>query len=140
MIDIIADFVKLEEHVKDSELSYREAVADYYKTLGKKHGFTIRENSSVIKYGVNLGKLDVIWLEPNITFTIEFSSLEEILKHLWRIREFSPELSVLLLSSKSGCKASDVVKLIQNSPLLEEMKDRFMALDLTEKEVVYYVK
>jgi hypothetical protein len=111
-------------------------VIEYFQELGEKNKFTVRKDSSVIKYGINLGKLDLIWLEPNITFTIEFGGFKEILKHLWCIIEFSPSLSVLLLSSKSGCRAADVAKLIKNSPLLASMKDRFMILDLTEEELV----
>ena len=137
MIEILTNFEELEEYVKNSELGYKEAVIDYYKSLGEKHGFTVRKDSSVIQYGVNFGKMDLIWVEPNITFTIEFGNLEEILKHLWRILEFSPTLAVLLLSSKSGCKATDVVKLIKNSDVLEEMRGKFLVLDLTEKEVIY---
>ncbi len=137
MIEILTNFEELEGYVKNSELGYKEAVIDYYKTLGKKHGFTVRKDSSVIRYGINLGKIDLIWLEPNITFTIEFGNLDEILKHLWRILEFSPGLAVLLLSSKSGCKATDVVKLIKNSDVLGEMRGKFLVLDLTEKEIIY---
>jgi hypothetical protein len=139
MIETLTNFRELEEHVENSELNYREAVVDYYKTLGEKHGFTVRKDSTVIRYGVNLGRIDLIWIEPNITFTIEFGNLDEILKNLWCIIEFSPNLSVLLLSSKSGCKASDVVKLIQNSTILEKMREKFLVLDLTEKEVLYGV-
>lgn len=137
MIDIITDFKGLEEHIENSGFGYREAVLDYYKKLGIKHGFSVRENSSVIRYGINFGRIDLIWLEPNTTFTIEFGNLEEILKHLWRIMEFTPELAVLLLSSKSGCKATDVIKVIKNSPVLKEMRDRILAIDLTDKEVIY---
>jgi hypothetical protein len=134
--EVISDFNKLAEYVDASDLPYKEAVIEYYRELGEKNKFTVRKDSSVIKYGINFGKIDLIWLEPNITFTIEFGGFEEILKHLWRIIEFSPSLSVLLLSSKSGCRAADVAKLIKNSPLLAPMKDRFMILDLTDEELV----
>lgn len=136
MKELISDFDALAEHVESSDSPYREAVIEFYRRLGEKQNFSVRKDSSVIKYGVNLGKLDLIWLEPNITFTIEFGGFDEILKHLWRIVEYSPSLSVLLLSSKSGCKAADVSKLIKNSPLLGSMRDRFMILDLTEEEVL----
>ncbi|MBN2014642.1 MAG: hypothetical protein JW778_05635 [Candidatus Altiarchaeota archaeon] len=136
MRDNIADFEGLAEHVEKSGLNYREAILDFYKNLGEKSGFTVRRDSSIIRYGLNLGRMDLIWIEPNITFTIEFGSLDEILKHLWRILEFSPSLAVLLLSSKSGCKATDVLKLINSSPLLEPMKKKFLILDLTEEEIV----
>ena len=136
MKEAIADFEKLAAFVEGSNLSYREAVLDYYRELGETHKFTVRKDASAIKYGVNLGKIDLIWLEPNITFTIEFGNLEDILKHLWRIVEFSPSLAVLLLSSKSGCKAADVLKLIKNSPVLASMRNRFLVLDLTEEEVL----
>lgn len=136
MKETIADFDKLAEYVEGSNLLYKEAVIEYYKNLGEKHNFTVRKNASVIVYGINLGKIDLIWLEPNITFTIEFSNMEDILKHLWRILEFSPSLSVLLLSSKAGCKASDVLKLIKNSTILQPMRNRFLVLDLTEEEIL----
>jgi hypothetical protein len=136
MKEAIADFEKLAEYVEGSHLPYREAVLEYYRELGEKNKFTVRKDASAIKYGVNLGKIDLIWLEPNITFTIEFGSLEDILKHLWRIVEFSPSLAVLLLSSKSGCKAADVLKLIKNSPVLASIRKSFLVLDLTEEEVL----
>jgi hypothetical protein len=137
MIETLTNFNELDTHVKDSDLSYKEAVIDYYRFLGEKHGFTVRKDSSVIRYGVNLGKMDLIWLEPNISFTIEFGNLEEVLKHLWRVMEFSPNLAVLLLSSKSGCKATDVVRLMANSSVFKKIDMRFLVLDLTEREVLY---
>jgi hypothetical protein len=136
MKDMIADFDKLAEHVESSDLPYKEAVIDFYRKLGEEQKFSVRKDPSVIKYGLNLGRIDLIWLEPNISFTIEFGGFDEVLKHLWRIVEYSPNLSVLLLSSKSGCRASDVSKLIKNSPLLASMAGRFMILDLTEEEIV----
>jgi len=136
MIDELKNFEELEEHTKNSDLKYLEAILDYYKNLGEKLGFTVRENSSVIKNGVNSGRLDVIWLEPNIAFAAEFGKFDDILKHLWKLVEFSPSLAVLLLSSKSECKAEKVSELIEKSDITREIKNRVLILDVTEKKVI----
>lgn len=136
MIDELTDFEGLDEFISNSELKYREALISYYKILGEGLGFTIRENSSVIRNGINFGKIDLVWVEPNITFTVEFGNIEEVLKHLWRTMEFSPTISVLILSSKSACKPGDVVKIIEKSKLVEENRDIFLVLDVTERKVV----
>jgi len=136
MIDELKNFEELEEHIGNSNLKYREAILDYYKKLGERMGFTVRENFSVIKNGVNSGKLDIIWIEPNITFITEFGKLDDILKHLWKLVEFSPSLAVLLLSSKSECKAEKVSELIEKSDITREIKNRFLILDVTEKKVI----
>ena len=136
MIDELKKFEELEEHIKNSGLKYGEAILEYYKNLGEKLGFTVRENSSVIKNGVNSGRLDVIWLEPNIAFAAEFGRFEDILKHLWKLVEFSPSLAVLLLSSKSECRAEKVSELIEKSDITREIKNRFLILDVTEKKVI----
>ena len=136
MDDFIVKFKDLKDHIKKSELGYKESIREFYKVLGEKNGFAVRENSTIIRYGLNLGKIDLIWLDPNITFTIEFSNLEDILKQLWKISELSPELAVLILSSKSGCKATDVKKLIDHSELTKNRDTRFMLLDLSEEKVL----
>ena len=118
-------------------LNYRDAIISYYKTLGENLGFTVRENPSIIKHGINFGRINMIWLEPNVTITVEFGNFENILGHLWRILEYSPELAVLVLSSKSGCKASDVAKLVEQSELLENKQKKFLIIDVTDKKVVY---
>jgi len=136
MINELKKFQKLEEHVKNSKLKYRDAILEYYKNLGESLGFTVRGNSSVINHGINFGKLDVIWIEPNIAFVIEFGKFEDILKHLWRLVEFSPNIAVLILSSNSECRAEKVSSLIQKSEILRELRDRFLILDVTEKKAI----
>lgn len=132
----ITDLNSLDRYVKSSGLKFCEAILRYYKELGEKLGYSVRENSSVIKNGVNYGKIDMIWLEPNITFTTEFGSPEEIYKHLWKILEYSPNESVFLLSSKSSCKAEDVDKIIEKSGLVGEKKNKFLIMDVTDKKIV----
>lgn len=136
MIEELTKFDELDDYVKNSDLKFREAIISYYKELGEKLGFTVRENSSVIQNGINFGKIDLIWIEPNITFTTEFGNFGDILKHLWRILEFSPKISVLILSSNSSCKAEDIVKIIEKSKLVEGYRNIFLVLDITEKKVV----
>lgn len=131
----LEDFSKLEDFLESSELNYRESILKYYKELGEKLGFTTRENFSVIKYTLNLGQLDLLWVEPKITFTLEFSSLENLLKELVKIVEFAPSLAVLILSSTStNCKPHHVSKFITNSKLFS--KEEIVILDLAEKKVI----
>ena len=131
----LENFSELEKFLKESKLNYREAILEYYKTLGQQMGFTCRENFSVIEHTLNLGKLDLLWVEPKVTFTLEFSSLENLLKELVKISEFSPELAVLILSSKSThCKPKNVLKFIEESTLFP--KEKFLLLDLAEKKVI----
>jgi hypothetical protein len=128
----------LREESKESKLSYKAAILEYYKNLGENLGFEVREDFSVIKHAINLGKLDLLWVEPNITFTIEFSSLENLLKELVKIVEFSPSLSVLILSSKSSCKVRDVKKFMAESNLFQAFREKFLILDLAEKKVITF--
>lgn len=132
----IENFQELENFLKESKLSYREAVLAYYKKLGETIGFTVKENPSIIKYMLNLGRIDLLWVEPKIIFVIEFSNLENLLGKLFKVAESSPSLAVLVLSSTSGCKPKDAKTLIENSKFFYEMKDKFIILDLAEKRLI----
>ncbi len=136
MIDDLKNLKGLREYIRNSNLRYREAILDYYKKLGERLGFTVRENSSVIKNGVNFGRLDIVWLEPNIAFAVEFGGFDEILKHLWRLVEFSPGIAVLVLSSRSECRANKVSELVEKSEITREIRSRVMILDVTEGKIV----
>lgn len=136
MIAEITDYISLEKHLKNSKLRYRDAVLDYYKQLGNRLNYTVRENPSIIKNAVNYGKIDLIWLEPNITFTAEFGNLEEIYKHLWKIMEYSPNMAVLLLSSKAACRADEVAKIVDGSQVLENKRNIFLIMDLSERKTL----
>jgi hypothetical protein len=136
MIPDITDFSGLDKYVKNPSLKFREAIHQYYKEMGGRLGYTVRENPSVIVKGVNYGKMDMVWVEPKITFSIEFGNLDEIYKHLWKILEFSPNVAVLILSSKSACKAEDVVKIIEKSDIMGDKRDRFLVIDISEKKAV----
>ncbi len=131
----LENFSELEKFLEESELNYKEGILDYYKNLGQNLGFTSRENFSVIKYTLNLGKLDLLWVEPKVTFTLEFSSLENLLRELVKISEFSPELAVLILSSKStGCKPQNVKKFLEESTLFS--REKLLLIDLAEKKII----
>lgn len=136
LIDEITNFQKLEEYTKNSNLKFREAIIAYYKKMGEEKGFSVRENTPIIKNTVNYGKIELIWLEPNITFTTEFGNLEEIYKHLWKILEYEPNIAVLILSSKAGCKAEEAAKIISKSTLVGEKRKNFVLMDITEKKVL----
>ncbi len=136
MIKSIKNFDLLESHIKNSSLGYKDAIMNYYLNLGKKLGYTVRENAPVIRYGINIGKVDLLWLEPEVAFTSEFSSIDDLLRNLWKIIELKPMLAVIILSSKSNCKPGDVSQLIKNSMITKGMSDTFMLLDISEKKVV----
>jgi hypothetical protein len=137
MIDKITDFSALEKSVKSSpDLKYKDAIIGHYKNLGTCLGYTARDNFSVIKNTVNYGKLDLIWVEPNVVFAAEFGSMDDIYKHLWRIIELAPKTAVLVLSSKSACKAEEVVKIIEKSKLTQDQLKSFVVLDVTEKKIL----
>lgn len=136
MLNKIADFSALERSVKASpDLKYKDAIISHYKRLGVSLGYTVRDNFSVIRNSVNYGKLDLVWVEPNIVFVAEFGALDEIYKHLWKIVEFSPASAVLILSSKSACKAEEVARIIEKSKMTCEQA-KFIILDVTEKKVL----
>jgi hypothetical protein len=132
----ITDLNSLDRYARSSGLKFREAILRYYKERGEKLGYNVRENASIIKNGVNYGKIDLVWLEPNIVFINEFGNLEEIYKHLWKVLEYSPKQAVFLLSSKSSCKAEEVDKIIEKSSLIGEKKNIFLIMDVTEKKII----
>jgi hypothetical protein len=137
MIDKIADYAALEKSVKSTpDLKYKDSIIAHYKILGTSLGYTVRDNFSVIKNTVNYGKLDLIWVEPNVAFAAEFGSLDDIYKHLWRMLELAPKTAVLVLSSKSACKAEEVVKIIEKSKPTQDHANMFLVLDVTEKKVL----
>jgi len=82
MLEELSDLKKLDAFVKDSKLKYRDALIAYYKKLGLDAGFTVRENAPVIRNTLNLGRIDLAYLEPNIAFVFEFGNFEEIYRHL----------------------------------------------------------
>jgi hypothetical protein len=132
----ITDLNSLDRYAKSSGMKLRDSILRYYKELGEKLGYTVRENASIIKNGVNYGKVDMIWLEPNIVFINEFGGLEEIYKHLWKILEYSPNHAVFLLSSKSSCKAEEVDKIVEKSSLVSEKKQIFLLMDVSDKKII----
>ena len=60
MIEKLTKFDELEDYTKNSNLNYRDAIISYYKTLGENLGFTVRGNPSVIKHGINFGRINMI--------------------------------------------------------------------------------
>ncbi len=136
----ITDFSGLDKYVKNPDYKFKDAVLQFYRDMGTRLGYTVRDNPSVIVKGVNYGKLDMVWVEPKITFSIEFGGLDEIYKHLWKILEFSPSLAVLLLSSKSACKAEEVVKMIEKSDIIGEKRSLFLVIDISERKVLRGLK
>lgn len=135
MIEDLVDFSELDAHVRDCGKPFREAVLDYIRVLGERQGFVVRENSSVIKYGLTLGKVDVAWVDVKTVFFCEFATLDKILADAWLAVEFNPEEVVFVLSGKSGAPPSAVGKLIEESELAQSLRGRTALVDVAEKTV-----
>jgi hypothetical protein len=134
MIELVSDVEGLMKHIKESELPFREAIIDYYSRLGESQGFTVTRNSSVIRNTVNYGRVDLIWVEPNIVFCLEFGVLDDVYKHLFKLIQLKPSLSVLLLSSNSQCKPGKVRDIISKTAELECIRGKSVILDVTGGE------
>ena len=68
MIEGLVDFGKLDTHVKSCGRPFREAVVGYFKKLGEERGYSIRENSPFVKYGLSLGRITLAWVETKTLF------------------------------------------------------------------------
>jgi len=140
MIDKISNFADLHKFVENSDFGLRDAIIEYYAKLGDDMGFTARKNALVVKRGFNLGKLDLVWIETNTLFCVEFGSFDNIYRRLWQVLEYKPNLTVIILSSKSGCRPDRVKELVAKSPLISELFDvgkSFIILDVSSDAVVY---
>jgi len=137
MIDLVTKFSELKEHARKSNLTFRDGIVKYYKEVGEKQGFTVVENSSVIKNTVNYGKVDLVWIEPNAVFCIEFGVLDDIYKHLFRIMLIKPGIAFLILSSNSKCSPEKVRDIVSKTPELEEVGKNTVIIDITGERVVH---
>jgi len=137
MIELLTNFKELKEDAKKhGSLSFREAIVKYYKQLGEKQGFTVVENSSVIKNAVNYGKVDLVWIEPNTVFCIEFGLLDDIYKHLFKLMQLRPSMAVLILSGNSKCSPEKVGEIVDKTPELSDLKGKTIVLDITGERVI----
>ena len=137
MIDLITKFDEIKEYSRKSKLSFREAIVRYYKEVGEKHGFTVVENSSVIRNVVNYGKVDLVWIEPNTVFCIEFGVLDDIYKHFFKVMQMKPSMAVFILSSNSKCNPEKVKEILLKTEELKDIRDKSVILDITEGKKIY---
>jgi hypothetical protein len=131
---IWGDAGALASFVKDSGLKFRDAILEYYSTVGVKAGFTVLKSSSVIVGGLDLGRVDLVYKEADTVFIMEFGLLEDIYIHLYRIMLLKPAHCVLLLSSNSKCRPDAVKRLIGLSRELDSIE--FHIVDVTRYEVL----
>ena len=124
VVEELVDFSGLESHIKESGRPFRESVLDYFRMLGERQGYVVRENSSVIEHGLTLGKIDLAWVDVNTIFFCEFASLEN-----------NPERVVFVLSSKAKASSKAVEKLINESGIATPLRGRTVLVDVSEKEV-----
>lgn len=128
----LPDFAGMTEFIKESRLPYKEAVVEYIAKQGESRNFTVRKYSSVVKHGVNLGKVDVAWLEPNTHFHCEFAKLEDALTGIVQSLEAGAEKIVLVLSSKGAVKPAHVKTLLEDSQILSSFKEKIVLLDVAD--------
>ncbi|MCX6695247.1 MAG: hypothetical protein NTU61_02995 [Candidatus Altiarchaeota archaeon] len=136
MIELLTKFDELKNYAKNSKLGFKEAIVKYYKEVGEKQGFTVVEGSSVIKNTVNYGKVDLVWIEPNTVFCLEFGLLDDIYKHFFRVMQLKPSMTVFILSGNSKCSPDKVKEIIERTPELSAIKGKYAILDVTEGKVV----
>jgi hypothetical protein len=129
MRELLTDFAALKEHVKGSKLKFADALTEYFRMLGERQGFTVTADSSVIRNAYNFGRLDLVWVEPNIAFCHEFGAFDDIYRHLWRLMAFKPAVAVLLLSGNSQCSPQKVRELVAKTQELRGIE--FVILDVT---------
>ena len=136
MIELITKFDEIKEYARNSRLSFREAIIRYYKELGEKQGFTVVENSSVIRNTVNYGKVDLVWIEPNTVFCVEFGVLDDIYKHLFKVMQLKPGMVVFILSSNSKCSPEKVKDILLRTEMLDGIRESTVILDITEGKTI----
>jgi hypothetical protein len=134
MKELFSDFAQVKAHTKSSGLKYADAIIDYYRKLGDKQGFTVLSGSTVIKNAYDFGRLELVWVEPNVVFCHEFGLLDDIYRHLWRIMVFRPRVAVLLLSGMSKCSPQKVKEIVSHTPQLAGIE--FIVLDVTGEKLV----
>jgi len=132
----LIDFSKLGSHVSDCGRPFREAVLDYLRLLGESRGFVVRENSSVIKYGLPLGKFDLAWVDVKTIFFVEFATLENILRDLWLALEFDPKKVVFVLSSSSKASPKAVRALVSESDIARSLLGRIVLVDVGGRKII----
>lgn len=129
MKELLSDLSGLKEHLKGSELKFRDALIDYYRKLGEEQGFTVVTDSTIIRNAVNYGRMDLVWVEPNVVFASEFGVLDDIYRHLFRIMAAAPSIAVLLLSKNSKCNPQKVKDIVEKTPQLKDID--FVVLDVS---------
>jgi hypothetical protein len=134
MQKLVSDFVGLREFTRKSGMKFADALVEYYRQLGEKQGFTVSVGSSVIRNAHNFGKVDLVWVEPNVVFCHEFGVFDDIYRHLWRISALKPAVAVLILSANSQCSPQKVKELVSKSPQLKGIE--FVIMDVTGEKVL----
>ena len=137
MIELLINFKEMREYAKASKLAFKDAIVRYYKEVGERQGFTTSENSSVIRNTINYGKVDLVWIEPNTIFCLEFGVLEDIYKHFFKVMQMKPSMIVFILSGNSKCSPEKVKEILVKTPELEEIRKNAVIIDVTEGKRVY---
>jgi hypothetical protein len=119
-MDVIGNIKDLKNHIKKSKNPYKDAILDYYKLVGETQGYTTLKNTPAIANGIDYGKIDLVWAEPNIIFMCEFGLPEDLYKSLFKATVIKPAKAVIILSSKSRCKPQIAQEIILKTPELKK--------------------
>ncbi|MFH0862960.1 MAG: hypothetical protein V1875_08030 [Candidatus Altiarchaeota archaeon] len=134
MKELLSDFAGLKAHLKECKMPFRGALIEYYRTLGEKQGFTALKDSSVIRNAYNFGRVDLVWVEPNVAFEMEFGLLDDIFRHMWKLMVLSPRMAVLLVSGNSKCSPQKVKELVSKTPQLSGIE--FVVIDVSGGKIL----
>lgn len=114
--------------------NFHDNLLSYYHSLGQKLGYSAAVNSSLLRHGLVLGKLDCIWVKerPVVAVEVEFGGREEVLRSLWKMLELGPELAVLVMSSRSRAAftIAELKTLFERSRLIKPLTQTFLLIDI----------
>ena len=123
------DFPSMRAHAKKKGLGLKEALMDYFSQLGEKQGYSVVRDTTVIKHGVDYGKIDLAWVEPDSVFLAEFGLPQDLFRHLFKVMVLEPAWGVLLLSSNSRCHPKYALDIVGATPQLS--KTKYVLVDVT---------
>ncbi len=135
---LLCNFEELGKYLKNSNLPFRDAILEYYASLGEKLGFTVRRNSLVVQHGINMGRLDLMWVEPAVVFICEFGEFENLLKQAWKAVEVSPGKIVVITSSKAKCSTKNVCMLVERSEVIGKIRPNFVIIDVNDRISIFF--
>jgi len=136
LIRELTDFVSLQNFITENEGNLIELSKHYYCTLGTDLGFETYAPYALEQEDFSF-ELDIAWLigqAIEVAFEFEFGNIEELFAGLSKLFLASPELSVLVISSKAkGLSLESVAELAEK---YRKFSDNLLIIDLAKESYV----